>query len=58
MKFIKTVNTDDGAEVKLERKTDSAVEQNQLISQGWEVVDDSKDGDEKPTLPAPPTFNK
>lgn len=58
MKFIKTVNTDDGAEVRLERETDSAVEQNQLISQGWEVVDDSKDGDEKPTLPAPPTFNK
>lgn len=58
MKFIKTVNTDDGAEVKLERETDSAVEQNQLISQGWEVVDDSKDGDEKPTLPALPTFNK
>lgn len=58
MKFIKTVNTDDGAEVKLERETDSAVEQNQLISQGWEVVDDSKDGNEKPTLPAPPTFNK
>lgn len=58
MKFTKTVKTDDGAEVKLERETDAAVEQNQLISQGWEVVDDSKDGDEKPTLPAPPTFNK
>lgn len=57
MKFIKTVNTDDGAEVKLERETDSAVEQNQLISQGWEVVDDAK-ADEKPTLPAPPAFNK
>ena len=55
MKFIKTVKTDDG---KLERETDSAVEQNQLIYQGWEVVDDSKDGGEKPTLPAPPTFNK
>jgi hypothetical protein len=57
MKFIKTVKTDDGAEVKLERETDSAVEQNQLISQGWEIVDDAK-ADEKPTLPAPPTFNK
>nr|DAK47255.1 MAG TPA: hypothetical protein [Caudoviricetes sp.] len=58
MKFTKTVKTDDDAEVKLERETDSAVEQNQLISQGWEVVDDSKDGGEKPTLPAPPIFNK
>ena len=57
MKFTKTVKTDDDAEVKLERETDAAVEQNQLISQGWEVVDDAK-GDEKPTLPAPPTFNK
>lgn len=57
MKFIKTVKTDSGDELKLERETDSAVEQNQLISQGWEVVDDAKD-DEKPTLPAPPTFNK
>lgn len=57
MKFIKTVKTDDGADLKLERETDAAVEQNQLISQGWEVVDDTK-GDEKPTLPAPPTFNK
>lgn len=58
MKFIKTVKTDDGDELKLERETDSAVEQTQLLSQGWEVIDDSKDGDEKPTLPAPPTFNK
>ncbi len=57
MKFIKTVKTDSGDELKLERETDAAVEQNQLISQGWEVVDDAK-GDEKPTLPAPPTFNK
>lgn len=57
MKFIKTVKTDDGDTIKLERETESAVEQNQLISQGWEVVDDAK-GDEKPTLPAPPTFNK
>lgn len=57
MKFLKTVKTDDGDEIKLERETDSAVEQNQLISQGWEVADDAK-GDEKPTLPAPPTFNK
>lgn len=57
MKFIKTVKTDDGADLKLERETDAAVEQNQLISQGWEVADDTK-GDEKPTLPAPPTFNK
>lgn len=58
MKFIKTVKTDDGNNLKLERETDSAVEQNQLISQGWEVIDDSKDGEEKLTLPAPPTFNK
>ena len=58
MKFIKTVKTDAGDEIELERETDAAVEQNQLISQGWEVVDDSKDSDEKPTLPAPPTFNK
>nr|DAF39904.1 MAG TPA: hypothetical protein [Caudoviricetes sp.] len=58
MKFIKTVKTDDGNNLKLERETDSAVEQNQLISQGWEVIDDSKDGEEKPTLPAPPTFSK
>lgn len=57
MKFIKTVKTDSGDELKLERETDSAVEQNQLISQGWEVADEAK-GDEKPTLPAPPTFNK
>lgn len=57
MKFIKTVKTDSGDELKLERETDSAVEQNQLLSQGWEVVDDAK-ADEKPTLPAPPTFNK
>lgn len=57
MKFIKTVKTDAGDELKLERETDAAVEQNQLISQGWEVTDDDK-GDEKPTLPAPPTFNK
>ena len=57
MKFIKTVKTDAGDELTLERKTDAAVEQNQLLSQGWKVVDDAKD-DEKPTLPAPPTFNK
>lgn len=57
MKFIKTVKTDSGDELELERETDAAVEQNQLISQGWEVADDAK-GDEKPTLPAPPTFNK
>lgn len=57
MKFTKEVKADNGDTIKLERETDSAVEQNQLISQGWEVVDDTK-GDEKPTLPAPPTFNK
>ncbi len=57
MKFIKTVKTDAGDELTLERETDAAVEQNQLISQGWEIADDAK-GDEKPTLPAPPTFNK
>ena len=58
MKFIKTVKTDSGDELKLQRETDAAVEQNQLLSQGWEVGDDSKGGGEKPTLPAPPTFNK
>ena len=58
MKFLKTVKTDDGDELKLERETDAAVEQNQLLSQGWKAVDDSKDDGEKPTLPAPPTFNK
>lgn len=58
MKFIKTVKTDDGADLKLERETDAAVEQNQLLSEGWEVADDSKGSGEKPTLPAPPTFNK
>ena len=58
MKFTKEIKDADGNTIKLERETDSAVEQTQLISQGWEVVDDSKDGDEKPTLPAPPTFNK
>ncbi len=58
MKFLKTVKTDTGDELKLERETDAAVEQNQLISQGWEPADDSKVGSEKPTLPAPPTFNK
>lgn len=57
MKFIKTVKTDAGDKLKLERETDAAVEQNQLISQGWEVADDAK-GDELPALPAPPTFNK
>lgn len=57
MKFIKTVKTDAGDEIELQRETDAAVEQNQLISQGWEVADDAK-GDEKPTLPAPPSFNK
>lgn len=58
MRFIKTVKTDTGEDLKLERETDTASEQNLLVSQGWEVVDDSKDSDEKPTLPAPPTFNK
>ena len=58
MKFTKEVKADTGDTIKLERETDSAVEQTQLISQGWEVVDGSKDGGEKPTLPAPPTFNK
>ena len=58
MQFIKTVKTDDGDELKLERETDAAVEQTQLISQGWQPANDSKDGGEKPTLPAPPTFNK
>ena len=58
MKFLKTVKTDDGDELTLERETDAAVEQNQLISQGWEPADDSKAVVEKPTLPAPPTFNK
>ena len=57
MKFIKTVKTDDGDDLKLERETDAAVEQIQLISQGWTHADTAK-GDEKPTLPAPPTFNK
>lgn len=57
MKFIKTVKTDAGDEIELQRETDAAVEQNQLISQGWEFVDDAK-ADEKPTLPAPPNFNK
>ena len=57
MKFIKTVTTDTGDKLRLERETDAAVEQNQLISQGWEVADEAE-GDEKPTLPAPPTFNK
>ena len=41
MKFIKTVKTDAGDEIELQRETDAAVEQNQLISQGWEVVDDA-----------------
>ncbi len=58
MKFIKTVRPTPATELKLQRETDAAVEQNQLLSQGWEVGDDSKDGGEKPTLPAPPTFNK
>lgn len=58
MKFTKEVKADTGDTIKLERETDAAVEQTQLISQGWEVVNDSKDGGEKPTLPAPPTFNK
>lgn len=58
MKFTKTVKTDAGDQLKLEREIDSTVEQTQLLSQGWEVVDDSKGGGEKPTLPAPPTFNK
>lgn len=58
MKFIKTVKTDVGDDLKLERETDSAFEQTQLLSQGWEPADDSKADVEKPTLPAPPTFNK
>lgn len=58
MKFTKEIKDADGNQIKLERETDSAVEKTQLISQGWEVIDDSKDDDEKPTLPAPPTFNK
>lgn len=58
MKFFKTVKTDDGDDLKLERETDSAFEQTQLLSQGWVTADDSKAGGEKPTLPAPPTFNK
>ena len=58
MKFTKEVKTDDGDTIRLERETDAAVEQNQLISQGWEVADDSKADGEKPTLPAPPPFNK
>ena len=58
MKFIKTVKTDAGDELRLEREIDSTVEQTQLLSQGWEPVDGSKAGGEKPTLPAPPTFNK
>lgn len=57
MKFTKTVKTDTGDELRLNRETDAAVEQNQLLSQGWELVDDAK-ADEKPALPAPPTFNK
>lgn len=57
MKFTKTVKTDTGDEIKLERETDSAVEQNQLLTQGWAIADDPE-VDEKPTLPAPPTFNK
>lgn len=57
MKFFKTVKTDTGEDLKLEREADTASEQNQLVAQGWEIADDTK-GDEKPTLPAPPTFNK
>lgn len=58
MKFTKEVKADTGDTIKLERETDAAVEQTQLLSQGWEPVDGSKAGGEKPTLPAPPTFNK
>lgn len=58
MKFTKEVKADHGDTIKLERETDSAVEQTQLLSQGWEPADDSKADGEKPTLPAPPTFNK
>ena len=57
MKFFKTVKTDAGDELKLERETDAAVEHNQLISHGWTPAD-TAEGDEKPTLPVPPTFNK
>ena len=58
MKFTMTVKADHGDTIKLERETASAVQQTLLLSQGWEPADDSKDSGEKPTLPAPPTFNK
>lgn len=58
MKFTKEVKADSGDTIRLERETDAAVEQTQLLSQGWEPADDSKGSGEKPTLPAPPIFNK
>lgn len=52
MKFTKEVKADDGNTIKLQRETDSAVEQTQLLSAGLGGHRRPKDG-EKPTLPAP-----
>ncbi|WP_160311987.1 hypothetical protein [Kytococcus sedentarius] len=53
MKFTKTIKTDEGREVDLVRETDAAADIVALRAQGW-----VEEKTERPTLPAPPTFDK
>lgn len=53
MKFTKTIKTDEEESVDLVRETDAEAEIVALRAQGWREVEP-----ERPTLPAPPTFDK
>ena len=56
--LTKTITTDDGADITLERVTDDPAEITTLRASGWEQVsgntDDEAGSGPKPTPPAPP----
>ena len=55
--LTKTITTDDGADITLERVTDDPAEITTLRASGWEQVSDDTDDEAgsgpKPTPPAP-----
>jgi len=56
--LTKTITTDDGADITLERVTDDPAEITTLRASGWEQVsgntDDAAGSGPKPTPPVPP----
>ena len=56
--LTKTITTDDGEDLTLERVTDDPAEITTLRASGWEQVSDDTDDEagsgRKPTPPAPP----